>query len=123
MAAGVTSEPRPARLMREGRLEEVEGGLDFSAATWDPELGRRCITREEPRQRRVRRPRLECDLRSSPECHTSYVTRFRPSQEEVCDETFIKTCHITFSLTPVNTTVKDCFKPIIRKCPRGRSIA
>ena len=117
----MASDPRPARLMREGRLEEVQGGLDFSSASWDPVLGRLCIMREDRGQQRLeRRPRLECDLRSSEECHTSFVTRFRPSQERVCDETFIKTCHITFSLTPVNNTVRDCFRPMIKKCPYSR---
>ena len=118
----ITAGPRPARLMVDGRLEEVRGGLDFSSATWDPVLGRRCIVREEQRERLERRPRLECDLRASEECHTSYVTRFRPRQEEVCDETFVKTCHITFSVTPVNTTIRDCFKPMIKKCQHSRGM-
>ena len=122
MTSAVTSDPRPARLMREGRLEEVQGGLDFSSASWDPVLGRRCIVREEQRESLERRPRLECDLRSSEECHTSFVTRFRPSQEQVCDETFLKTCHITFSLSPVNNTVRDCFRPMIKQCPHSRGI-
>ena len=118
----VKTKPRPARLLRDGRLEEVRGGLDFSSASWDPVLGRLCMLREDAgHQRLERRPRLECDLRSQEECHTSYVTRFRPRQEEVCDETYVKKCHITFRLTPVNTTVQDCFKPVIKQCynPRG----
>ena len=123
MTSDVTSDPRPARLMREGRLEEVQGGLDFSSASWDPVLGRLCIMREDRGQQRLeRRPRLDCDLRSSEECHISFVTRFRPSQEQVCDETFLKTCHITFSLTPVNNTVRDCFRPMIKQCPHSRGM-
>ena len=120
ITSAVKTDPRPARLMRNGRLEEVKGGLDFSLASWDPVLGRRCIVREEKRESLERRPRLECDLRSREECHTSYVTRFRPRQQEVCDETFVKTCHITFSRTPVNNTVRDCFKPMIKTCQHSR---
>ena len=120
ITSAVKTDPRPARLMRNGRLEEVKGGLDFSLASWDPVLGRRCIVREEKRESLERRPRLECDLRSQEECHTSYVTRFRPRQQEVCDETFVKTCHITFSRTPVNNTVRDCFKPMIKTCQHSR---
>ena len=55
MTSAVTSDPRPARLMREGRLEEVQGGLDFSSASWDPVLGRLCIMREDRGQQRLER--------------------------------------------------------------------
>ena len=59
---------------------------------------------------------LKCCCRSERQCFTSYVTKFRPVQEEECDEKYVKTCQISFSPGTVNTTTRDCYRPITRNC-------
>jgi hypothetical protein len=46
------------------------------------------------------------------QCHFTYVTKFKPSQEEICDENFEKKCQISFKQQAYNETVKKCYKPV-----------
>ena len=61
-------------------------------------------------------------FRSRKQCHTSYVTKFKPHQEEVCDEKFVKKCSIRFLPQYVNNTIRDCYKPWYKKCSNKGSI-
>jgi hypothetical protein len=46
------------------------------------------------------------------QCHFTYVTKFKPTQEQICDENFEKKCQITFKQQGFNETVKKCYKPV-----------
>ena len=35
-------------------------------------------------------------LRQTEQCHYTYVTKFTPTQEQICEETFQKKCQISF---------------------------
>ena len=59
----VTSKPRTAKLLMEGKMMDVPGGLDFDGAVMDPEVGRMCILREDLVQTVERQPRLHCDIK------------------------------------------------------------
>ena len=61
-------------------------------------------------------PILECTHKNTEQCHYTYVTQFKPSQEEVCEENFEKLCSITFKQQAFNETVKKCYKPIEKVC-------
>ena len=61
-------------------------------------------------------PILECTHKNVEQCHFSYVTQFTPSQEEVCEENFEKSCQITFKQQAFNETVKKCYKPTQKVC-------
>ena len=50
--------------------------------------------------------------RSVEQCHYTYITKYRASQEEVCDENYEKVCQITYVSTPVNDTVRKCYTPV-----------
>ena len=54
------SGPRKARLLRDGRVFEVPGGLDFSNAVFDEKLGKLCMEKEEEIQTVVKSPVLQC---------------------------------------------------------------
>jgi hypothetical protein len=41
---------------------------------------------------------------------------FKPSQEEVCEENFEKTCQITFSAQAYAETVSACYTPVSKVC-------
>ena len=51
-------------------------------------------------------------LRSVEQCHYTYITKFRPSQEEICDENYAKVCQISYSARAVNDTIKKCYTPV-----------
>merc|ERR1711874_946254 len=61
-------------------------------------------------------PILECTHKNTEQCHYTYVTQFKPSMEEVCEENFEKQCSITFKQKAMNETVKKCYKPIEKVC-------
>ena len=59
---------------------------------------------------------LECAHKSVEKCHYTYVAQFKPSQEEVCDENFEKSCQITFKQQAYNETVRKCCRLTSKVC-------
>ena len=49
-------------------------------------------------------------------CHYTFVTDFKPAQEEVCEENFEKTCQITFKKQALEEQVKKCYRPLEKVC-------
>jgi len=105
-------------LARSGRQEEgaVQGGVDFSGCQTDPETGLCCVEREEEVTSIEKEPILECTHKNTEQCHYTYVTKFKPSQEEVCEENFEKSCQITFKQQAFNETVRKCYRPTEKVC-------
>lgn len=105
------------QLSRQGRQEEpVQGGVDFSNCQPDPDSGLCCVEKLETIQTVEKDPILECTHKTVEKCHYTYVTQFTPTQEEVCEETFEKTCQITFKQMAVEESIKKCYKPIEKVC-------
>ena len=59
---------------------------------------------------------MECRHRNIEECHTSYITKFTPQQEEQCVDRYEKSCFITFTKKSVTNTVQSCHKPVVKVC-------
>ena len=85
-------------------------------AVFDPEVGKMCVTKEEEVDSTERQRVLECTHKSVEKCHYTYVTQFKPSQEEVCEENFEKSCQITFKQQAYNETVRKCYRPTSKVC-------
>ena len=47
------------------------------------------------------------------------MTEFRPVQEQKCEESFWKSCKITFRETAYNYTIESCVTPLVKKCDAG----
>merc|ERR1711936_712216 len=109
---------RLGRRQRQGRQEEgaVQGGVDFSGCVDDAETGLCCVEKEETITTIQKDPILECTHKNVEKCHYTYVTQFSPTQEEVCEENFEKTCQITFKQQAIEEAVKKCYKPLIKTC-------
>merc|ERR1712079_76207 len=106
-----------SQLARGGRQEEqVQGGVDFSGCQTDPETGLCCVDKEETVTSLEKEPILECTHKNTEQCHYTYVTQFKPSQEEVCEENFEKECQITFKQQAFNETVNKCYRPVEKVC-------
>merc|ERR1712170_286187 len=103
---------------RTGRQQEeaIPGGVDFSGCVTDPDTGFCCVEKEETVTSIEKEPILECTHKNTEQCHYTYVTKFAPSQEEVCEENFEKLCSITFKQQAFNETVKKCYKPTEKVC-------
>ena len=54
---------RKARVLRNGKMVDVKGGLDFEKAIFDEEMGKRCILREEEIETVEKTPILKCTHR------------------------------------------------------------
>jgi len=116
-SADFHSHLRPSQLARQGRQEAaVQGGVDFSGCEEDPETGLCCVDKEETVQTIEKEPILECTHKNTEQCHYTYVTQFKPTQQEVCEETFEKSCAITFKQKAQNETVQHCYKPVTKEC-------
>ena len=94
----------------------MSGGIDFSGCVEDPDTGLCCVEKEETVTSLEKEPILECTHKNVEQCHYTYVTTFTPSQEEVCEENFEKTCSITFAQQAYNETVKKCYTPVEKVC-------
>jgi len=102
---------------RSGRQEDgIQGGVDFSGCTTDQETGLCCVEKEETVTSIEKDPILECTHKDTEQCHYTYVTQFKPSQEEVCEENFEKSCQITFKQQAYNETVRKCYRPVEKVC-------
>merc|ERR1712051_583052 len=105
------------QLVRQARQEDaVPGGVDFSSCVQDPATGFCCVEKEETVTSVEKEPILECTHKNTEQCHYTYVTQFKPSQEEVCEENFEKSCQITFKQQAFNETVRKCYRPTEKVC-------
>merc|ERR1719315_133022 len=103
----------PDTSLRQGRQSEsIAGGVDFSGCITEQDTGLCSVQKEETVTSIKKEPILECTHKNTEQCHYTYVTRFKPSQEEVCDENFEKTCSITFKQQTYNETVRKCYVPV-----------
>merc|ERR1711997_1387617 len=112
---------RLGRRQRQGRQEDaaaeaIQGGVDFSGCVDDEETGLCCVEREETVSTIQKDPILECTHKNVEKCHYTYITQFSANQEEVCDETYEKSCQIIFKQQAFNETVQKCYKPLTKVC-------
>ena len=52
------------------------------------EDGRLCVIKQASVESVSKDPILECKHKNVEKCHYTYITYFKPSQEEVCEENF-----------------------------------
>ena len=102
-------------------------GVDFTGCSVDPGSDMCCMMKQEERLVLEKQPVMECTHKVVEKCHYSYVTKFHPSKEEICDESFDKKCSISFTQTAQNETVRKCYTPLVKVCgkdePMGNDIS
>ena len=52
----------------------------------------------------------------STRCHTSYVTKYEPHQEEACEDHFRKECLIDYEKKSIEELVEYCVTPMVKDC-------
>ena len=95
-------------------------GVDFTGCETDPDTGMCCLMKEEQVTSLEKQPILECTHKAVEQCHYTYVTKFHPTKEEICEETFDKKCSISFTKTAQNETVQKCYTPLVKVCGDGQ---
>lgn len=91
-------------------------GVDFTGCVNDPETGLCCVEKDESVKTLKKDPILECTHKNVEKCHYTYLTQFSPTQEEVCEENFEKTCQITFKQQAMDEKVRKCYRPLEKVC-------
>merc|ERR1719244_973463 len=97
------------------KAKQSSGGIDFSKATRTDD-GRLCVIKDETVDKVSKNPILECRHKNTEQCHYTYATNFKPSQEEVCEENFEKLCQITYNKKAIREKVKKCYRPTEKVC-------
>jgi len=98
-----------------GSTQSTPGGVDFSQAVRTDD-GRLCVIKEESIETLSKDPILQCTHKQKEKCHYTYITYFKPAQEEVCEENFEKKCQITFKQEAITETVRKCYRPQEKVC-------
>ena len=103
------------KLAKQQAAPATPGGVDFSQATRQPD-GRLCVIKEESVETLSKDPILECTHKDVEKCHYTYITQFNPTQEEQCEENFVKSCQITFRAEATRERVQKCYRPQQKVC-------
>ena len=93
----------------------IPGGVDFSEAVLTDD-GRLCVIKDSTVTTLSKDPILECKHKNVEKCHYTYVTFFKPAQEEKCVENFEKICNIIFKQEAAKEAVRKCYRPLEKKC-------
>ena len=101
---------------KERQVKTPEGGINFADAFIDEETGQKCVIKTEEVETVAKDPILTCLHKNVEKCHYTYITQFTPSQEQVCQENYQKSCQISFIKQPVNETIRKCYRPVVRLC-------
>merc|ERR1712215_86700 len=67
------AEDTDGQLARTGRQESVQGGVDFSGCSTDPDTGLCCVEKTEEVTTLKKDPILECTHKNTEQCHYTYV--------------------------------------------------
>ena len=111
-----SSHQSPQSVRKGKQFESAGGGIDFTCCVTNQDTGLCCIEKTESVSSLKKEPILECTHKNTEQCHYTYVTQFKPSVEEICEETFQKQCQITFKKQAFNETVEHCYRPIEKVC-------
>merc|ERR1712106_1131933 len=87
----------------------------LSNAETDPS-GRKCVNKVMMREETEYDEILTCDHSYDNRCHTSYVTRYEPHQEQECEEKFRKICTIEYEQKANQEVVEVCTSSFIPDC-------
>ena len=99
----------PARDSRQRSSGGNEIALDIGSIA---AAGERCIDKVVMVEETEYDDVVICKHSYSEKCHTTYITDFRPQQQEECEENFVKKCFIEFKLVASEGTVTFCHTPI-----------
>ena len=109
------SQPTSPSTSDQPTSNHITGGVDFSEAVLTDD-GRLCVIKDSTVLTLSKDPILECKHKNVEKCHYTYVTFFKPAQEEKCEENFEKICQIVFKQEAAKEAIRKCYRPLEKKC-------
>ena len=73
----------------------------------------RCINKIEMKEVTEYDDEVQCRHSYSEQCYQSYITKYKPSQKQECDDEFVKSCRIQYKTTAQQESVRKCTVPLI----------
>merc|ERR1740137_395314 len=98
------------------KIDRATEILDQLSTTAPDSSGRRCVDKVMMREETEYDEILTCDHSYDERCHTSYVTKYEPHQEQECDENFRKVCTIDYEKKAVHEVVEVCTTHFVKDC-------
>merc|ERR1711881_241611 len=98
-----------ARSQRQQDAPAEEVALDIGSIA---QAGERCVEKVVMEQHTVYDDHITCKHSYDEKCHTTYTTDYEPQQEEVCEETFTKSCFIEYKKVASEEPIKFCYTPL-----------
>ena len=90
--------------------------LDEIKALEPDENGRKCINKTMLRRETEYEEVIRCDHTYHRRCYTTYVTNYKPFNEQECQENFRKVCEISYEQKAVKEKVEECTTPLVPDC-------
>merc|ERR1712127_1029878 len=103
-------------IQEERKFELIASLAQQDGAEEENKDGRRCINKVMLVEQIEYDEVLTCDHSYDNRCHTSYVTKYEPHQEEDCEERFKKTCYIDYEQKAYTEKVEVCTTPWVKDC-------
>ena len=91
-----------------------ELGIDRNAEL--TEDGTKCFIQTDMVESYTRQPLLKCNKKMEENCHQTFITYFKPTQEKVCEEFFEKKCRIIFTEKKRFENIVTCQRPHRKVC-------
>ena len=91
------------------------GSTDTESVTFEEivDAEGRCINKIEMKEVTEYDDEVQCRHSYSEQCYQSYITKYKPSQKQECDDEFVKSCRIQYKTTAQQESVRKCTVPLI----------
>ncbi len=104
-----------ARQFRQNEADNNDVDVDIGAVA---AAGERCVQKVMMLEEIVHDDVIESHHSYDERCHKTYVTQFKPQQEEECEENFKKECYIDYKKISFVEDVEVCNEPLVRNCDK-----
>jgi len=101
---------------REDRQGDSPNSVPFDDVATSYAQGKRCIDKVFMEEVTEWDETYTCEHSYNRRCAKSLKTTYSPSQEEECEENFVKKCFIEYSKTAHNVTARLCRTPLVKDC-------
>ena len=75
-----------------------------------------CVVKEEVQERIDQDQETQCTQQNVTQCYNTYITTYKDSIREKCEDIFIKTCRIAMRERIYNHTSRLCTRPLVKQC-------
>jgi len=111
LLTGVTVSREPTRKDR-----SLANTFPFNERGGDEPSNRRCIDKVMMEEKIEWEVEIKCEHSYDRRCANTLKTNYKPFQEEICQENYVKNCFIEYQQTADNVTLAICRVPLVKDC-------